>query len=170
LDEFAILSPYSFGMRSFYQEPRGKLLSLLNWASTPAGRDAGCPIFDPKRVFLFGFSDGATLGVELMTTGRFAGAVLCSYGFTGTLPEYALERLSGLPMWIFHSADDAIFPVSCSDKLVQSLGRVNSKKEEIVRYTRFDQDPEGFTGRVKGHTTGITASKDPEVYRWLLSL
>jgi predicted peptidase len=170
LDEFAILAPYCFGKRSFYQEPRDKLLSFLHWASTPAGRDAAaCPIFDPKRVFLFGFSDGATLGVELLTTRRFAGAVLCSYGFTGTLPEYALERLAGLPMWVFHSADDVIFPVSCSDKLVQSLSHVNTKKE-IVRYSRFDQDPEGFTGQVKGHTTGITASKDPEVYKWLLSL
>jgi predicted peptidase len=169
LDKFAVLAPYSFGKRSFYEETRGKLLSFLNWASTPAGRQAGCPIFDSNKIFLFGFSDGATLGVELMTTRRFAGAVLCSYGFTGTLPKYALERLEGLPMWIFHSVDDVIFPVSCSDKLFQSLNRINTKRE-IVRYSRFGKDPEGFTGQVKGHSTGITASKDPEVYKWLLTL
>lgn len=170
LDKFAILAPYSFGKRSFYEEPRSKLLSFLNWASTPVGQQAGCPIFDSNKIFLFGFSDGATLAVELMTTRRFAGAVVCSYGFTGTLPEYALERLTGLPMWIFHSVDDVIFPVSCSDKLFQSLNGINNTKKEIVRYSRFDQDPEGFTGRVKGHSTGITASKDPEVYKWLLTL
>ena len=29
---------------------------------------------------------------------------------------------------------------------------------------------EGFTGDVRGHSTGITASKDPEVYAWLLGI
>ena len=28
-------------------------------------------LVDPERVFLFGFSDGATVGVELMLTRRF---------------------------------------------------------------------------------------------------
>jgi predicted peptidase len=168
-ENFAILAPYSFGKRSFYEEPRGKILSFLDWASSAAGREAGYPSFDPNRIFLFGFSDGATLGVELMTTKRFAGGVFAAYGFTGELPDLALERLKGLPVWIFHSADDVIFPVSCSDKLVLSLKQVNQRKD-LIRYTRFEQDPEGFTGSVRGHSTGITASKDPEVYKWLLSL
>ena len=30
-------------------------------------------LVDPERVFLFGFSDGATVGVELMLTRRFHG-------------------------------------------------------------------------------------------------
>jgi hypothetical protein len=36
-------------------------------------------------------SDGATCGVELMTTGRFAGGVFAAYGFTGKLPEKAVR-------------------------------------------------------------------------------
>ena len=117
-------------------------------------------------------SDGATLGVELMTTRFFAGGVFAAYGFTGKLPSLALERLKGQPMWIFHSADDVIFPVACSDRLVSELRKVNDQQEQnqIVRYSRFNKDQEGFTGAVRGHSTGITASKDKEVYRWLLSL
>jgi len=70
---------------------------------------------------------------------------------------------------VFHSADDVIYPVACADRLVRSLRSVGSNKE-TVRYSRFDRDQEGFSGAVRGHSTGITASKDPEVYEWLLSL
>jgi len=164
-DNFAVLMPYSQNKPSFYDEPRSKLLAFIDWAV-----EHELPKHvDPKRVYLFGFSDGATLGIELMTTRRFAGAVVCSYGFTGILPKLALQRLSNLPMWIFHSQDDAIFPVRCSDQLVESLKQV-STNPGIIRYTRFDVDPEGFSGAVRGHTTGITASKAPQVYRWLKSL
>jgi len=122
-------------------------------------------------------SDGATLGIELMTTNLFKGGIFAAYGFTGTLPQLALERLKDKPMWIFHSVDDVIFPVACSDALVKSLRTVNheeqkDKEEEnrMIRYSRFDHDQEGFTGNVRGHSTGITASKDKEVYKWLLQL
>jgi predicted peptidase len=164
-DNFAVLMPYSQNKPSFYDEPRSKLLAFIDWAV-----EYELPKHvDPKRIYLFGFSDGATLGIELMTTRRFAGAVICSYGFTGILPKLALQRLSNLPMWIFHSQDDAIFQVKCSDQLVESLKQVNTNPG-IIRYTRFDVDPEGFNGAVRGHTTGITASKAPQVYRWLISL
>jgi hypothetical protein len=41
---------------------------------------------------------------------------------------------------------------------------------DLVKYTRFDEDQEGFTGDVRGHSTGITASKTPDVYTWLLNI
>ena len=171
-DNFAVVAPYAQGKRSFYEEPRRKLLDFVAWVSSPAGRAAGCPEIDTSRIFLFGFSDGATVGVELATTRRFAGGVIAAYGFTGELPSLALERLSGVPLWIFHSADDVIFPVASSDRLVRSLRHASSSAggRDVVRYTRFDRDQEGFTGRVRGHSTGITASKDPQVFEWLLSL
>lgn len=167
--EFAVLAPYSYKKRSFYEEPRSRLLQFVDWASSRKGHEAGCPEFDQNQIFLFGFSDGATLSIELLTTRKFAGAVVCSYGFTGTLPDLALERIKGLPVWVFHCKEDRIFPVSCSDKLVASLRRVSFTPGN-VKYSRFETDPEGFTGDTKGHTTGITASKDQEVYKWLLSL
>lgn len=168
LDNFAMVAPYSKGSRSFYEEPRKKLIQFVEWVCSEEGRRAGCPDVDPKRIILFGFSDGATAGIELMTTRRFAGGVFAAYGFTGDLPALAAERLRDLPIWVFHSADDVIFPVKCSDKLVKRLREVDTR--DMVRYTRYDQDQEGFTGSVRGHSTGITASRQPELYEWMLSV
>jgi len=166
---FAVVCPYSLGKASFYEEPRSKILQFLNWVCSEEGRQAGCPVVDLKNIFLFGFSDGATLGVELLTTKRFRAGVVAAYGFTGTLPVLALDRLRGIPLWAFHSADDVIFNVRCSDNLVRSLRNVNDDSS-IIRYSRFDSDQEGFTGSVRGHSTGITASKLPDLYMWMLSL
>jgi len=171
-ENFIVIAPYSKGKASFYEEPRSKLLQFIQWAcSSDGGGSQGIDVnkMDLSRQYLMGFSDGATLGVELMTTKRFRGGIFAAYGFTGKLPALALDRLKGIPMWIFHSSDDVIFPVKCSDVLVKDLRAVNEDKD-LIRYSRFDEDQEGFTGSVRGHSTGITASKDPEVYRWLLSL
>ncbi|OLP89583.1 hypothetical protein AK812_SmicGene28945 [Symbiodinium microadriaticum] len=167
-ENFAVLAPYAAGKKSFYEEPRKKMLQFIAWACSDAGRAAGVPAVDLKRLFLFGFSDGATEVMELASTRRFAGCVVAAYGFTGELPRLALERLKDIPVWVFHSADDVIFPVSCSDKLVKRLKETNSR--DVVRYTRYNQDQEGFTGSVRGHSTGITASRQPDLYRWLLQL
>jgi len=114
------------------------------------------------------------VAVELATTRRFAAVAIAAYGFSGTaLPDRALVLLKDIPFWVFHSADDVIFPVSYSDQLVRSLRSVataSGNGESVVRYTRYDQDQEGFTGSVRGHSTGITASKLPELYEWMLAL
>ena len=171
-ENFIVIAPYSIGRRSFYEEPRRKLLDFIDWVcSIDGGGKNGIDTdrIDPKQLFLFGFSDGATLGVELLTTGKFAGGIIAAYGFTGTLPPLAIERLKDIPIWVFHSKDDVIFPVTCSDRLVTSLQKANSDKS-IVKYTRFDQDQEGFTGSVRGHSTGITATRTPDVYQWILAI
>jgi len=172
--QFAVVAPYpGQSVQSFYDEPRGKILQFVQWLcdESGGGGENGVPTFDPKRIFLLGFSDGATLSIELLTTGRFRGGIVAAYGFTGTLPQLALDRLKGKPIWVFHSADDAIFPVRCSDRLVESLRKVNSESEatKLIRYTRFDKDQEGFTGRVRGHSTGITASRRTDIYDWMMS-
>mmetsp|Transcript_56328 Transcript_56328/g.168639 ORF Transcript_56328/g.168639 Transcript_56328/m.168639 type:complete len:361 (-) Transcript_56328:37-1119(-) len=166
--KFAVVAPYAAGRRSFYDEPRGRILQFIDWVCSEEGQQAGCPNVDKDRIFLFGFSDGATLGVELATSGRFRGGVFAAYGFTGKLPPLALERLKNLPVWVFHCADDVIFPVACSDRLVESLKMVNNK--DVVKYTRYEKDQEGFTGSVKGHSSGLTSSKQPEIYSWMLAL
>jgi len=168
-DNFAVVAPYAAGKASFYDEPRSKLLKFVDWVCSEEGQKAGCPPnIDPNRIFLFGFSDGATVGVELATTRRFKACIICAYGYSGILPSLALERLKDLPIWVFHSKDDVIFPVSYSDQLVQSLRSVSTPG--LVRYTRFEADQEGFTGNVKGHSVGITASKMADIYTWMLSI
>eukprot|EP00966_Prymnesium_polylepis_P101210 2343998-Prymnesium_polylepis.1 len=70
---------------------------------------------------------------------------------------------------MFHSADDVVFSVANSDALVRSLRRVGGR--DAVRYTRFDRDQEGYAGTaVQGHSTGITMSRQAEVYSWMLSM
>ena len=84
------------------------------------------------------------MAVELATTRRFKGAIICSYGFSGILPNLALERLKNVYFWIFHSADDVIFPVRYGDQLAASLRSVSAPV--LVRYTRYDSDQERFDG------------------------
>jgi predicted peptidase len=166
-DNFFVAAPYSYGKSSLYEEPRSKILQFVKFVL-----DSN-PRIDRNRIFLLGFSDGATLAVELMTTGYFKGGIIAAYGFTGTLPSLAIERLTGIPLWVFHSQDDVIYSIKYSDRLVQTLKQANNKEQQnppMIKYTRYEQDPEGFTGAVKGHSTGIAASKLSEVYQWLLSI
>ena len=171
VQNFAVVTPYpGLNVKSFYEQPRTKILEFVQWLCDHR-EENGVPRFRPDRIFLLGFSDGATLSIELLTTGRFRGGIVAAYGFTGTLPQLARDRLKGKPIWVFHSADDVIFPVACSDRLVESLRKVNGETEDtsLIRYSRYDSDQEGFTGRVRGHSTGITASKRTEIYDWMMS-
>ena len=175
LDNFCILAPYSFGKPSFYNDPRKNLLQFADWAIQNQNTEALPLQFDPKRIILFGFSDGATVAVELLTTKRFAAGVICSYGFSGkALPPQALDRLTNIPMWVFHSKDDVIFDVGNSDRLVQQLKTVNEIKGgtknngSIIKYSRYNSDPENLPQRVRGHSMGITASKSTELYDWMI--
>jgi predicted peptidase len=178
LDNFCVLAPYSFGKPSFYDDPRGNLLQFVDWAIQNQGTEELPIRFDPRRIILFGFSDGATVAVELLTTKRFAAGVICSYGYSGkALPPQALERLANLPIWVFHSSDDVIFDVGNSDRLVQQLEKVNGIKggrsttnasSSIIKYSRYNSDPENLPPRVKGHSMGITASKSAELYDWMM--
>mmetsp|Transcript_14578 Transcript_14578/g.29825 ORF Transcript_14578/g.29825 Transcript_14578/m.29825 type:complete len:336 (+) Transcript_14578:212-1219(+) len=174
LDNFCVLAPYSFGKPSFYDDPRRNLLQFVDWAIRNQKTDDLPLRFDPNRIILFGFSDGATVAVELLTTKRFAAGVICSYGYSGkTLPSQALERLSNIPIWVFHSKDDVIFDVRNSDRLVQQLESVNTVKKgfkdgSILKYSRYDKDPENLPPRVRGHSMGITASKSADLYQWMM--
>jgi len=175
LDNFCVLAPYSFGKPSFYNDPRRNLLQFLDWAILNQNTEELPLRFDKNRIILFGFSDGATVAVELLTTKRFAAGVICSYGYSGkSLPLQALEQLSNTPIWIFHSRDDVIFDVQNSDRLVQQLEtnvnnvEVNSTNASIIKYSRYDKDPENLPARIRGHSMGITASKSVELYDWMI--
>jgi len=173
-DNFCVLAPYSFGEPSFYNDPRRNLLQFVDWAIRNQNTEELPLRFDPNRIILFGFSDGATVAVELLTTKRFAAGVICSYGYSGkALPSQALERLSEIPIWVFHSRDDVIFDVQNSDRLVQQLENANNIKggntnASIVKYSRYDRDPENLPSRVRGHSMGITASKSIDLYDWMI--
>jgi hypothetical protein len=113
--EFCRLGPLCLGPGEFLSKV--SLLKCIELAKSKLS-------FDPHQKFWFGFSHGATVAVELMTTRRFAGAVVCRDGYTGrSLPTHTRERLVGLPIWVFSSADDVIFRVRIFSKTDGLIGR-----------------------------------------------
>jgi predicted esterase len=147
-DNFVVVAPYvGKDKRSLYDEPRGKLISFVKWfrswieeQSFVGGTDNSSSRIkiNPQKTSLFGFSEGATLAVELATTRQFNGVVLASYGFMGTLPKMAVERLQGIPLWVFHSKGDDIYNIECSNRLVESLISYEGGLGEFVALTIID--------------------------------
>eukprot|EP00984_Skeletonema_dohrnii_P021235 scaffold10548_cov110-Skeletonema_dohrnii-CCMP3373.AAC.4 len=146
-ENFVVVAPYvGQGKRSLYDEPRSKILSFIKWCNTYIESqtfDDGTNIsINRQKVSLFGFSEGATLAVELATTRQFQGVVTASYGFTGPLPKMAIERLQGIPIWAFHFKGDDIYDVQCSDRLVESLLSYEGGLDvfavgDIIKYTKL---------------------------------
>jgi predicted esterase len=190
-DNFVVVAPYvgKGTSGSLYDEPRGKILSFVKWFDNwiesqcfeYSGEDVGtsscCTIgINRQRVSLFGFSEGSTLAVELATTRQFNGVVLASYGYTGKLPPLALERLYGIPIWVFHSKGDDVYDIRYSNQLVDSLVSYHGGNDifdmrSTVKYTKLIPEKNGVGETGLEHArSAVVASKSSEVYDWLLSL
>ena len=179
-DNFVVVAPYvGQGKRSLYDEPRSKILSFIKWFNTQIESqtlDDGTNIsINRQKVSLFGFSEGATLAVELATTRQFQGVVTASYGFSGTLPKMAIERLQGIPIWAFHSKGDDIYDVQCSNRLVESLlsydGGLDVFAVDDIKYTKLVPPTTEKIEPGKEHVrASLVASRSAEVFSWLLSL
>jgi predicted esterase len=180
-ENFIVVAPYvGKGRRSLYDEPRGKILSFVKWFNAWIGTqtfdDGTSVVVNRQRVSLFGFSEGSTLAVELATTCQFNGVVVASYGFTGVLPPMALERLRGIPIWVFHSVGDGVYDIRCSNQLVNGLltyGRGHDVFDvrNTVKYTKLipAQNTRDDLGR-EHVRAALVASDSDEIYAWLLSL
>lgn len=184
-DNFVVIAPYVGKGKSgsLYDEPRGKILTFVkwfnNWIESQIFDDEGegtCDIsIDRQRVSLFGFSEGSTLAVELATTRLFNGVVLASYGLTGKLPTLALERLRGIPIWVFHSQGDDVFDCQYSNQFVDSLIKFNGGSDvfnmrNTVKYTKLIPEKNSIdTAGLEHVRTAVVASNNEEVYSWLLS-
>ena len=179
-DEFVIVAPYAGkGKRSLYDEPRSKTLSFIKWFNTwieaQQFADGSKIAIDRSRVSLFGFSEGSTLAVELATTRQFNGVVCASYGFTGILPKEAVRRLQGIPIWIFHSAADDVYPIQCSTNLVNSLLGYEGATDifdigRTLKLTKLVPDKAKSEPGFEHVRAALVASASNEVYSWLLSL
>jgi len=183
-DNFIVIAPYvGKDKRSLYDEPRSKVLDFIRYFNTyiesQTIQDGTSISINRQRISLFGFSEGSTLAVELATTRQFNGLVLCSYGFTGILPQKAIERLQGIPVWIFHSTKDDVYDIKCSNQLVESLltfegqGALDafSKFTKLLPNDKNDDSINTAKGEGYEHVrSALIASKSSEVYSWLLSL
>ena len=175
-DNFVVVAPYvGKGKRSLYDEPRSNILSFIKWFNSyieSQTLDDGSKIaINRQRVSLFGFSEGSTLAIELGTTRQFNGVVLCSYGFTGILPKMAIERLQGVPIWVFHSTADDVYDIKCSNQLVESLLAYEGNTLKFTKLLPQQSKNGGGNGDGYEHVrSALVASQNNEVYTWLLSL
>lgn len=121
LEPFIILSP---------QCPEGE-----NWSPTAltalldqAGEDLR---IDRKRIYLTGLSMGGYGAWYLALEHPERFAALCP--ICGGGDPRLVERFQDLPIWMFHSANDGVVPVSESDRMFIALQRCQAN----VTYTRY---------------------------------
>ncbi|PTL84658.1 alpha/beta fold hydrolase [Vitiosangium sp. GDMCC 1.1324] len=111
---------------------------------------------DPARVYLTGQSMGARGAVQLAARypERFAALVAVS----GRYPDRSVvEKLKGLPLWMWHGDADPVAPVSESRTLLELLKSAGSHS---VRYTELP----GL-----GHELSDTVYLDEAVSTWLFA-
>ena len=77
--------------------------------------------------------------------------------------------LQGVPVWLFHGANDAVLPVRCSEGTAAAL-KALSGGDDLVRFTRYETapDPPGYP-HATGHASTIPAYATEALYPWLLS-
>ena len=127
-------------------EPGTKALDLI------ADVIKTCPVVDPNRVYVIGYSMGG-FGTSFMVEtepNRFAAAIPVA-GCTSS----SAAALKKMPVWIFHAADDATVNVSCSRDLYEAI-----KRNDDAKYKEFETGGHGIIGQV---------FTDPEVRDWLFS-
>lgn len=87
---------------------------------------------DPDRIYVGGLSMGGMGTFEILwrKPGFFAAAFpICGGGNTEKAKTYGKD----FPIWVFHGADDAVVPVSLSQKMVQALKEAGAK----VKYSEY---------------------------------
>ncbi len=110
---------------------------------------------DPDRVYLSGISMGGfgTWFLAMTFPNRFAAAVpVCG----GADPRKA-SLIAKLPIWTFHSEDDAVVPVAGTREMVAALKAAGS----AVKYTEYPKAL-GYN-----HRSWIPAGRTPELVPWI---
>lgn len=108
---------------------------------------------DKDRVYIMGMSMGGFGALEAVSTrpGLFAAAMpICSGGDLAACSSWAKK----VPVWLFHSQDDAIVPVRLSQALVAKLKTLGANPQ----YTEFDN---------AGHACWREAFADALLLPWL---
>ncbi|MDZ7795948.1 MAG: prolyl oligopeptidase family serine peptidase [Candidatus Marinimicrobia bacterium] len=110
---------------------------------------------DTDRIYVTGLSMGGygTWDIISRKPELFAAAApICGGG-----DVQQAENLTGIPIWVFHSVDDAVVPVERSRKMIIAIRKAGGKK---VRYTEYTN---------AGHGSWKPAYKDQEFMDWLFA-
>ena len=108
---------------------------------------------DKNRVYIVGLSMGGFGTLEAISTrpNLFAAAVpICGGGDTTACDRYARK----VPVWLFHSQDDAVVPVVLSRAVANRLRALGAEPQ----YTEYEN---------AGHTSWREAFADPRLLAWL---
>lgn len=116
------------------------------------------PSIDSSRIYLTGLSRGGQ-GVWYAALQRpdFFAAIVPIAGSSS--PEYA-KRLINLPIWTFHGDKDTTTDVTYTRSMVDAILQAGG----TTNYIRYTEVPGG-----EHANSWLTAFKDDQLYRWLLS-
>jgi predicted peptidase len=120
--DFIVVSP---------QCPAGKDWTRDDWFNPLYDEIASKYQIDDCRIYLVGMSMGGfgTWALANRMPNRFAAiSPMCGGGQV----KWA-ENLSNIPIWVFHSSDDSIVPVTRSEEMVNAL----KTKNKLLRFTRL---------------------------------
>jgi pimeloyl-ACP methyl ester carboxylesterase len=108
---------------------------------------------DPKRIYVTGLSMGgfSTFDLAACYPEKFAAAAPLS---AGENPDIA-ERLTTVPMWIFHGAEDRIVSPRSSIEIAERLGKMGAEVKLTI-----------YPG--VGHEGWEKTYADPALYEWFL--
>ncbi|MBX3437748.1 MAG: prolyl oligopeptidase family serine peptidase [Planctomycetaceae bacterium] len=140
---FVVVSPQC--PRDGWWQPT-ELLTLLDDV------ERTCKI-DKDRIYVTGLSLGGMGTWELAAYApeRFAAIVpICGGG-----EAYWARRISKVPTWVFHGAEDVGVPLRRSQEMVDALRKAGGE----VRFTVYPHT---------GHLSWTTTYNNPELYSWLL--
>lgn len=108
---------------------------------------------DRDRVYLTGLSMGGfgTWATAAVAPDRFAAIVpICGGGNTADA-----EKLKGMPIWVFHGAQDKVVPPSRSEMMIEAVKKAGGE----VKYTLYPD---------AAHDSWTATYDNPELYKWLL--
>ena len=114
---------------------------------------------DKNREYVTGLSFGGdcTWFSLFERPGRFAAAVPICGGYSLNPSESKMiDKLVGLPIWVFHGDADKVVPVRASREVVRALKEAGGNP----RYTEYQQ---------MGHYCWDRAYRDPELSTWLFA-
>jgi predicted peptidase len=109
---------------------------------------------DKDRVFVTGLSMGGygTWSLAAYSPDRFAAIVpICGEGDPGWA-----QRISPIPVWVFHGGKDTVVPIKGDKELVAALKKAGGD----VKFTVY---PEAK------HDSWTQAYNDPDLYKWMLA-
>lgn len=122
---------------------------------------------DPNRIYLVGKSVGAAGAIRFsaLYPERFAGLLLCAclLAEEEAVLDAAAEALVPQNLWLFHSGDDPVAPVSIPRGIAAALERRGRKQGKHFFYTEY---PAQYN---LGHRCWDMALENDLVARWLFA-